>query len=71
MAFQGKGWASKSGADADFLPVFDDEREYPDAQEGGPLIQEKLLDADFFNGFEDDFDESDVLGTAPAAPNSH
>ena len=26
----------------------------------GPMQQEKLADADFFNAFEDDFDEEDM-----------
>lgn len=42
------------------IEAFDfDDREGPDAPDSA-TTQEKVQDADFFNKFEDDFDESDM-----------
>lgn len=47
-------------ADEDSVLAFDD-NDAMDMYEGpGTQQQEKLLDADFFNAFPDDFDESDM-----------
>jgi hypothetical protein len=41
---------------------FDDsERDWVDIDQAVPPSQEKLLDADFFNNFQDDFDEDDIV----------
>ena len=49
------------------IPLMLDESERDwalDSYMEGPAVQEKLLDADFFNAFEDIFDEDDMSGPA-------
>lgn len=53
-------YISRPSEDPESLLSFEDvEREGVDVFEGNPS-QERLLDADFFNRFEDDFDEDDM-----------
>lgn len=54
--------AMKPQEDLDMLSLaFDEERDWPEQGLEGPQVQEKLMDADFFNAFDDDFDEEDIL----------
>lgn len=58
-----KGGASGAGGkldDADSAFDADFDKDSMDVLEGPGPIQEKLLDADFFNAFPDDFDETDM-----------
>lgn len=60
------GWASRLAEERDrdgglsFLDLDVDRDLLGDSLEPGAPPQEKLMDADFFNKFEDDVDESDM-----------
>lgn len=50
---------SLPAAAADYMMFDDGERELLEGMEG-TSVQEKMVDADFYNRFEDDFDEDDM-----------
>lgn len=61
-ALSSRSEVMKPQEDLDMLSLaFDEERDWPEQGLEGPQVQEKLMDADFFNAFDDDFDEEDIL----------
>jgi hypothetical protein len=58
---KGTGLLEREEQDIPLNVMDESEREWPgDSYMEGPAVQEKLLDADFFNAFEDLFDEDDM-----------
>lgn len=57
---QPKGSQSKQTEDVDSVLADFDDRDADAGFDGPGPYQEKMLDADFFNAFPDDFDESDM-----------